>query len=163
MATIYYWETAKLSVGHISMALSDGTYISHWPENNKGLKSTLSKPKQSLEEDSKAEGRDPDKCIIFFEKFFNSSKISTWWEDLIKGLRYNVVTSNCAHVVFEALTRLEFKYPKIADNYNAPTEFAIPNPLLKTPYRVFQCAEFIILKTNNMMSHLCNILLVTEC
>lgn len=138
MATIYYWKITKQSVGHISMALSDGTYISHWPENNKGLKSTSSKPKQSLKEDIKAEERKPDKCIELSEIFFDSEEISIWWKNLVEfdSLSYHLITSNCAHVVHEALKKLDFKFSTYQQK-QTQTAFLY----LKTPFWVFKYAR----------------------
>jgi hypothetical protein len=39
MAKVYFWKWGLWSgdgVGHLSLLLSDGTYISHWPKEHKG-------------------------------------------------------------------------------------------------------------------------------
>jgi hypothetical protein len=90
-------------VGHISLELSDGTYISHWPVKHKGTKSTPTSPKLSLQEDIEAEKRPPDEVLDFPKEFLNEGLIKEWWNNFIKSGRYNLATSNCAHIVSEAL------------------------------------------------------------
>lgn len=62
MATIYYWAANTIvtlsnsyeppRVGHLSLGLDDGTYISHWPTREFSLKKrgmgwkTILKPKE---------------------------------------------------------------------------------------------------------------------
>lgn len=158
MATVYLWKPTKSSVGHISMELADKTYISHWPEskkkNMKGLKSTWSKPTQSLKEDIEVEKRNPDKYISFSGEFFDSSKISMWWEDLKSSARYNLFTSNCAHIVCEALKRMNFKNSEKIFEFER-AEFAIKNPRLKIPNNVFKMANDIILETKKVYKVSC--------
>jgi hypothetical protein len=104
-AKIYFWEIRALeaSVGHISLELSDSTYISHWPVEHKGTKSTPTSPKLSLQEDIKAEKRPPDEELDFPTEFLSEALIKGWWNDFIKSGKYNLATSNCAHIVSDAL------------------------------------------------------------
>lgn len=160
MATIYVWRPGFKSVGHVSMKLSDGTYISHWPEN-KGIfkkysfKPVKGKQNTSLEEDIKTEERDPDNCLELSEEFFDSSEISIWWKSYKKKLRYHFFTSNCAHVVCKALTKLVFKFSNIDFGELEETKFEISNPVLKTPYFAYELAKSITLKTKKIISFLC--------
>lgn len=108
MATIYYWaqRASPFRIGHLSMELDDGTYISHWP----GKKSKLSivnksgLARETLAADIEAEKGDPNEVIKVPAEKINTTKIKKWWMSLIeKGTKYNLWAQNCAQMVIRAL------------------------------------------------------------
>lgn len=97
----YLWRPRLLekSVGHIALALSDGTYISFWPPSPTLLKK--SGRSQSYEEDVRVEGRPADDELLLPDDLVNQHAIRTWWKRY--SVAYNLVTNNCADVVLQAL------------------------------------------------------------
>jgi hypothetical protein len=120
MVIIHCWWERVLegSVGHASLSLSDGTYISLWPENYQKVSSGSSKgPKLevALKDDIKNEGRDPDKQVEILKclNLVDESKVKKWWMEYKTKVKYNVLASNCAQTVYEALmqgTKREVRY-----------------------------------------------------
>lgn len=106
MATIYYWAWANGNVGHLSMALDNGTYISNWPEDSaKPLSSKMrGSPCPSLQEDIRLEEKEPDEILEIPKAMINIEKIQKYWDSMKKkGTTYQMMFSNCAQVVLEAL------------------------------------------------------------
>ncbi len=98
-------------VGHVSMQLSDGTYISWWPadEDRKLFPvmpltySAPHEPDQTYEDDLALEGRDPDISIPVGD--VDEVAIKSWWGPYNANAdNYWVATSaNCSTIVFWAL------------------------------------------------------------
>ncbi len=101
MATVYLWKPKvfSASVGHISLQLNDGTYISHWPVS---YPLTASKKGASLQDDEVMEKRPFDEKIIIPANMINQAGIKKWLEkDYPKY--YRLTEQNCARVVHDAL------------------------------------------------------------
>ena len=83
--TVYIWRAQGDQVGHASMKLGDGTYISLWPGEDKAGKKKKRKvgkkqdihTSENLQEDIDEEGRDPDH--VFHISGLDERKIRTWW------------------------------------------------------------------------------------
>ena len=81
---MYIWLPHGTNVGHASMELPDGTYISWWPEN-KSKKSkaganaiaTTAVLHDSLAEDMAAEETYP---VEFLIAGLNIARIKAWWD-----------------------------------------------------------------------------------
>lgn len=140
MANVYVWKVSKSGVGHISLMLPNGTYISHWPEDHKGPKPTRPKPKDSLENDIKAEGRNPDQMATVPAKYIDTDAICEWWAEFKRDGSYNLVTSNCAHVVSRALQAGLFLNSFVEDNFIKLNDFIFG---LKTPLNVFKAVQVL--------------------
>jgi len=104
---IYFWDESRDGLGHLSLGLSDGTYISHWPKETKSktnAKSTEAKQMRTVEYDCVAEGnRDPDKTIELPDHLISVDKIKEHWKGFTESARYHVITKNCAQVVLQCL------------------------------------------------------------
>lgn len=127
MATVYYWEYSKSNVGHLSLALNNGCYISHWPESVAKAFSLPDKghPVPSLEMDIELEEKQPDESLIIpageikfiksysdcvyigsslFLEMIDIDKMKEWWHSQTKrGTTYHFLISNCAQMVYRAL------------------------------------------------------------
>lgn len=116
MIRVYVWmpgpNGTEMSVGHSSLWLTCGTYISWWPQDGVKLKSPKSRASRSdLTTDKQEEGRDPDWRITI--KGLNEGAILNWWEQfgLVRGRTvlqgplpaYQLYTQNCSTVVALAL------------------------------------------------------------
>lgn len=122
MATIYYWamEPLSLAVGHISMELDDGTYISHWPEariaqeernakKNPLMKRGIAQP--TLQDDKIVEGKTYTEKVILPRRLVDGGKVKAYWESLQKkGTNYHLLFSNCAQMVEAALRAGGFQF-----------------------------------------------------
>lgn len=101
MATVYYWpmEPQKGIVGHISLGLDDGTYISHWPKERSFSFVKDARQVLTLEDDIEAEGSDP--VILQLPKeMIDTEKIKELWSSYNeKGSKYHLFTENCALIV----------------------------------------------------------------
>ena len=83
--TVYVWGPLSEQVGHASMKLGDGTYVSLWPGKDKAGKKTKRKKgkyqdihtSENLDDDIKAEGRSPDHTFSICG--LNESTIRAWW------------------------------------------------------------------------------------
>ncbi|XP_041367538.1 uncharacterized protein LOC121382105 [Gigantopelta aegis] len=99
---VYIWFPKETHIGHASLELSNGRYISWWPhEAKKTEPMTLDGlAHESLEDDVKAEERGPDKI---FHLDYDEEKIEDWWIEWSNRGNYNLVDTNCCWVVYEAL------------------------------------------------------------
>jgi hypothetical protein len=107
MAKIYIWNKSGKNVGHCSLKLDDGTYISFWPDSNTAQRvkiptgKTVSSKGSTYKDDVDAEGHDPD-TIIEIRGKLNNQKIHKWWmENQDSG--YHLYTNNCTNIVEKAL------------------------------------------------------------
>ena len=105
--TVYVWGPHSEQVGHASMKLGDGTYVSLWPGEDKAGKKTKSKKgkkqdihtSENLDEDTEAEGRGPDHTFSICG--LNESKIRSWWIGFNKQCWS--WTQNCCQTVIDGL------------------------------------------------------------
>ncbi|OXA38831.1 uncharacterized protein LOC118433186 [Folsomia candida] len=115
IAEVFYWGISVEGVGHLSLQLDNGTYISHWPEQNKGtgslaalelLSSALESKADhmaSLSGDVETEERQPDESVSLPDGLVDEEDISRWWKTYCKTSRYALLYSNCAQTVKLAL------------------------------------------------------------
>lgn len=122
------------NVGHLSLSLSDGTYISHWPDGGAflDLKKQNGRPMRSLKDDIRNEGGEPTETLNLPNGIVDENKIKIWWNQGVKdGTQYNMVHSNCGQMVRTALIRGGIKEPMSYESPGGnPLEFMI------TPYRI---------------------------
>jgi hypothetical protein len=110
-AFVYYWGPRFMlkSVGHLSLSLSDGTYISHWPGGGTSGLIKNSGKSESLERDIEMEKRSYDKKLQIPTELIDETSIKNWWE--MCNLKYHLLTSNCSQVILLALVAGKmFKY-----------------------------------------------------
>ncbi|XP_041354133.1 uncharacterized protein LOC121371970 [Gigantopelta aegis] len=104
---VYVWMPTNELVGHASLELSDGTYISWWPDEdkNKSLPMVTMKghASSSLEEDIDGEGRQPTHEFTLKKKY-DERKMKKWWDKFKYEGWYVLTGSNCCWVVYKALT-----------------------------------------------------------
>lgn len=109
MAEVYYWAWRDGNVGHLSMSLSDGTYLSYWPQDAVNVKNDLfskcpGSQLPNLRSDIESEGRQPDVTESIPSGAIDEYKIKTWWSNIIRrGTEYNMLWSNCSHMIRRAL------------------------------------------------------------
>ena len=91
MHYLYYWPfESHNQVGHISLELSDETYISWWPGQGQSIWSKLFygkgiDPALSLEEDIRREGgKNPKRLYIPSKVLPRIDKIKIWWNKKIQ-------------------------------------------------------------------------------
>ncbi|XP_060554978.1 uncharacterized protein LOC132715893 isoform X2 [Ruditapes philippinarum] len=101
---VYVWRPSGDYVGHSSLQLSDGTYISWWPEGECDHKNPRAKasPMDSLEQDIEAEGdRKPN---VYKIKVSNEEQyaIVQWWTNFKGKADYQFVSNNCSTVLYYA-------------------------------------------------------------
>lgn len=110
MAKLFYWppKTTQggVNVGHLSMRLNDGTYISHWPDSRDklGIKTSRGMTNFNLEDDIDAEGELYSETVEIPEEKIDVGKIRQWWESIKKQKAdYHLLFANCAQMVERAL------------------------------------------------------------
>ncbi|RZB39335.1 hypothetical protein BDFB_011436 [Asbolus verrucosus] len=140
MTKIYFWH--KDNIGHVSLELSDRTYISYWPEAT-NRKNTIET--RTYEDDVAAECRHPDEILDLPDGIMDETKTKLWWIDYVNNNRYHLPLKNCALVVRRALI--------MGDIFGGNRQLA---PVLRmdldvetllpvvTPHNVFQWAKFYI-------------------
>ena len=105
---VYVWKpNSDDSYGHASMELSDGTYISWWPEYGGKAQRTKHKApgfqNRTLEDDVRDEERDPDRIFIIPSKVgLNEDDIKRWWAN-VKSKEKWTIFNNCCDVVKRAI------------------------------------------------------------
>ena len=109
--TVYVWLPRGGQVGHASMCLGNGTYISLWPgEDKMGKKKKRKKIEkekkehhnersESLEEDIDNEGRSYDKSFVF--EGLDIDAIQQWWDNF--NTRWSLLGQNCCKTVIDGL------------------------------------------------------------
>lgn len=105
-AEVYIWPPFEENVGHSSMKLSDGTYISYWPSEKVSKEKPECPPSLagSVEEDASNEKeRDPNIYVVEISDS-GEKKIKEWW-DKYKTTHYHVAFNNCSTIIFLALER----------------------------------------------------------
>ena len=104
---VYVWMPSGGLVGHSSLELSDGTYISWWPDENKNkdlpLVTLKGHASSGLEEDIDGEGRNPTHTFTLTRRYVEK-KIKQWWNKFKYEGSYILATTNCCWVVYKALT-----------------------------------------------------------
>ncbi|XP_052085800.1 uncharacterized protein LOC127723272 [Mytilus californianus] len=112
MTFIYVWEAFEGSVGHCSLLLDNGTYVSWWPKGNaSGFKKKKKVNAQghlpdNYEEDVEEMGRYATHRFHISSEKVNTLAISKWWSNYkIEGYGYNLISHNCCDVVLKALKK----------------------------------------------------------
>ena len=109
---VHIWHATKedgcKSMGHASVTLSDGNYISWWPSDPEHA--TPKNPNwpgvahKTLSKDVVDEGRKPDVNIRIFKLQLDVQAIEDWWrDDRAENPNWNFYSHNCATVVRDAL------------------------------------------------------------
>ncbi len=102
MAKAHYWAMSGEGVGHLSLQLSNGIYISHWPKDHTIWKKGANQP-PTLDDDIQLEGRHPDESLEIPSNMIYESRITSWWNNYLHSSMYNLVVNNCGQVVRRAL------------------------------------------------------------
>ena len=111
--TVYVWLPRMGSVGHASMELQNGTYISLWPgEGKMGKKKKKKKKKDkkgkshrdeersdSLADDIESEERIYD--LVYRISGLNERDIERWWAGF--DTRWSLLSQNCCKTVIDGL------------------------------------------------------------
>jgi hypothetical protein len=107
MAEMYIWEPHGDKVGHCSLKLDDGSYVSFWPCGDYGISQvakneTIPSTSSTYENDKVLEGnRNPNRTISIKGRL-NNPPIHTWWmRNMASG--YNMQSCNCTTIVESAL------------------------------------------------------------
>ncbi|XP_041354132.1 uncharacterized protein LOC121371968 isoform X2 [Gigantopelta aegis] len=104
---VYVWMPVDNLVGHSSLRLSDGTYISWWPDADKEKQLPLvtlkARSSPSLAKDIRSEGRRPTH-IFNIRNRFQEEQIKQWWETYKHEGSYILGSTNCCWIVYRALT-----------------------------------------------------------
>ncbi|XP_041367123.1 uncharacterized protein LOC121381828 [Gigantopelta aegis] len=103
---VYIWLPNSSHVGHASLELSNGRYISWWPDEGKKKSKPLTihgSSHESLEDDVEAEERDPDKTFDLDDLDYDEEDIEDWWIEWSNRGSYFLLGTNCCWVVYEAL------------------------------------------------------------
>ncbi|PSN51180.1 hypothetical protein C0J52_06048 [Blattella germanica] len=103
MIKVYLWNMTTSRWGHLSLELSDGTYISFWPKETRGFKKASLGT--SYESDVKSEGSSADDILELPDDIVDQEEIKSWWKDYVLNNQYSLVFNNCAQVVKEALVK----------------------------------------------------------
>lgn len=84
MATLFYWASRGGSLGHLSMKLDDGTYITHWPASRDklGIKAKKGPTNLQLDDDLDVEQRKYDKNVKISKEKIDAGKVRAWWESM---------------------------------------------------------------------------------
>lgn len=88
------------NVGHLSMQLSDGTYISYWHEETLIMKKKRSGT-QTYQDDVQAEGRVADQILTLPEDIVDQAAIKSWWSTYTDNNKYHLLIRNYASEVTE--------------------------------------------------------------
>ena len=106
---VYVWTPEGGNVGHASMELSDGTYISWWPEyGGKAQQTAMKAPgfqNRTLEDDVRDEGKNPDYTFIIPAKLgLDEGSIKRWWASMKSTEKWSLLNNCCGAVkrAFEA-------------------------------------------------------------
>ena len=105
-AKIYCWRNDQGSWGHMSLQLSDGTYISHWPKEIKSKTNpfpVIAKQMRNYAYDITAEGRDADEVIDLSHAMVDEAKLRNYWKEYKSTAKYHAIGNNCAQVIVHCL------------------------------------------------------------
>lgn len=99
---VHIWNFRDMrNVGHASMTLNDGTYISWWPRGSDAdlFNSVTATNMSRIVDDIRNEGRPPDRTITV--EGLDEPAIRKWWEAFKrdKGNNYSFLGQNCAATV----------------------------------------------------------------
>ena len=107
---VYVWKPeGGNKFGHASMELSDGTYISWWPEYGGKAQQTKKKASgfqnRTLDDDVRDEEKNPDYTFIIPAKVgLDEGNIKRWWASMKSTEKWSVFNNCCGAVkrAFEA-------------------------------------------------------------
>ncbi|XP_041361474.1 uncharacterized protein LOC121377519 [Gigantopelta aegis] len=106
------WFPGSGRIGHASLELSSGRYISWWPSDNKNSGKKANKlgaglvtgyGQDTLDDDIESEGGYPTKVIDLDSLNLDEDAIEEWWIGWINGGTYTLLGPNCCKVVYDAL------------------------------------------------------------
>ncbi|XP_067659315.1 uncharacterized protein [Haliotis asinina] len=104
---IYIWMPVGVSqFGHTSLRLSNGEYVSWWPQGRKAKCGFLQKRNKcncSLQDDITEEGMDPDYIFNIPSTQLDIAKMSTYWNKHKTTGHYSLLDQNCSWVVYHVL------------------------------------------------------------
>ncbi|XP_041365217.1 uncharacterized protein LOC121380463 [Gigantopelta aegis] len=102
---VYIWFPKGDLYGHASLELSNGKYISWWPDEEKDRKllTVFGSSHKSFEDDVKTKKRDPDKIFNLDHLKYDEENIEDWWIEWSDRGRYFMLGTNCCWVVYKAL------------------------------------------------------------
>jgi hypothetical protein len=113
--------------GHLSMSLTDGTYLSHWPNQPAGPFKKYPGAQLSFQSDVISEGCQPDEILKLPNNMVDENKIKTWWMQSIKeGTTYNLLFSNCGQMIRTALIQGGIKEPQAYQHQGGLNEIITP-------------------------------------
>ncbi|XP_053386496.1 uncharacterized protein LOC128550771 [Mercenaria mercenaria] len=101
---VHIWRPDKDHIGHSALELSDGTYISWWPEtecdaNHPRVKAA---PNTSLSQDIEEEGKRHPISYTIQVSCEELNAIKRWWAGFKCKADYQFVSNNCSTVAFYA-------------------------------------------------------------
>ncbi|XP_072377375.1 uncharacterized protein [Diabrotica undecimpunctata] len=104
MIKVYRWGPNFPSFGHISMKLSDGTYVSFWPSNPLSIGNSRDNERCTYESDSYDEKRPADEILEIPADADTQDRIKRFWKDYLVKYKYSyhLLTNNCATIVKRA-------------------------------------------------------------
>lgn len=134
MSTVFVWYPKNGNVGHASMQLDAGGYVSWWPSKNINLKNHSTKDAASpgISEDKKSEGGIPNYASPPIKGLDEAAMLKHWCKlsgrlpkeghkiaqemKFIPGGSYDLFTKSCAGVVLDVLIAggMFSKYPLTA-------------------------------------------------
>ncbi|XP_067658809.1 uncharacterized protein [Haliotis asinina] len=103
---VYIWMPQKTQVGHASLVLSNGTYISLWPEDKKRklgvMKKVLGKSDRP-EDDIYKEGFEADYTFKIPCEKLDVSRMQAFWDNWQSTGHYALLFRNCCWIVYKVL------------------------------------------------------------
>ena len=108
----FIWFADGNRIGHSSLELTNGTYISWWPADNKNSGKKMNKlgahfvtgyNQETLQDDIEAEGGSPTKVVDLDDLGLNEEEMEEYWTGFISGGTYTLLGTNCCKVVYDVL------------------------------------------------------------
>ncbi|XP_054162087.1 uncharacterized protein LOC128960049 [Oppia nitens] len=125
MATLYIWMPNDNNIGHCALQLSDGTYISFWPNVSYGINDYLmgnsvpSSNASNYDEDYKSENNRP--ANQYKLPGLNEQLVKQYWNQH-HGDNYMINSADCSTMVENALRHADYKNTAA---YNAIRDFRL--------------------------------------
>ncbi|CAG2171373.1 unnamed protein product [Oppiella nova] len=108
ISQVLLWDPSGNNIGHCALQLSDGTYISFWPEvqytRRDYVKKLPVKSKWSTYKQDKCAENDngPDHKIVIENSMLSNERIRDWWLNN-QYQDYCLHSNHCADVVYKAI------------------------------------------------------------
>ncbi|XP_071111855.1 uncharacterized protein [Haliotis cracherodii] len=110
---VYIWMPIQfLKIGHVSLKLSDGTYISWWPKHEKELKDAKIHQATNgiettngtdLDDDIQTMGYEYDVEFTIPSKVLHLKKMKDSWSSILLKCQFDPMKENCCWVVYKVL------------------------------------------------------------